>query len=450
VPPPRFRLENAPWLMPPSRRLRPQRRSGTASKNHSIATPSGGMLELIVRPLRASREPARRRAGWKRLGILAEIRKWRRVGEQGGGLAISVTSTRRFAVLAEGALGVFSAKTAVGLLRYRGPEVVAVIDSKAVGRSLGQVLGFEHPAPIVGSLAAALEHRPDALLLGIAPRGGGLPAPWRAVIRDAIAAGLEVVSGLHLFLADDPEFAALAAARGTRLVDLRRPPEGLPLPREAGAAPPHPRPFVLLTVGSDCNVGKMTAALEITRAANALGIDAAFGATGQTGILLAGRGIAVDRVIADFIAGATERVIDELGPVAWAVVEGQGSLLHPAYSGVTLGLLHGARPDAMILCHHVGRTRIDGYGVPLPPLPALVRLYESAAAWVQPAPVVGLALNGVGAPRGALEALAAEFEAETGLPAVDPMRGAERLVAAAAAAKRRREAQGEPERSGAR
>lgn len=354
-------------------------------------------------------------------------------GRQPGACAIANPAQRRFCVLAEGALGVFSSKTAVGLLRYRSAEVVAVIDSRSAGRSLGQVLGFEHPAPIVASLAAALRHRPDALLIGIAPRGGGLPAAWRGVIRDAIQAGLDVLSGLHLFLADDPELGALAQAHGVTLTDLRRPPGAIALPREAGVAPPHPRPFVLLTVGSDCNVGKMTASLEIVRAARAAGIDAAFGATGQTGILLAGKGIAVDRVIADFIAGATEQVIEELGPVAWAVVEGQGSLLHPAYSGVTLGLLHGARPDAMILCHHVGRTRIDGYGVPLPAMAELVHLYETAAAWVAPARVVGLALNGVGAPSGALSALARAFEAETGLPAVDPMVGAERLVESARA-----------------
>jgi uncharacterized NAD-dependent epimerase/dehydratase family protein len=333
--------------------------------------------------------------------------------------------------LAEGSLGVFSAKTAVCLLRYRGPEVVAVLDSKSAGRSLRELTGVEHPAPVVATLEEGLRHRPDTLLIGIAPRGGGLPPAWRSVIARAIDAGLEVVSGLHFFLSDDPELAARARARGVALTDLRRPPADLRLPRATDVPPPHPRPFVLLTVGSDCNVGKMTAALEVTRAAQAAGIDAAFGATGQTGILLAGRGIAVDRVISDFVAGATEQLIDDLGPVEWAVVEGQGSLLHPAYSGVTLGLLHGARPDAMILCHHVGRTRIDGYDVALPPLPELVRLYETAAAWVQRAPVVGLALNGHGAAPGALSALAAEFETVTGLPAADPLVDAGRLVNAA-------------------
>lgn len=343
---------------------------------------------------------------------------------------IRAPRTRRFLILAEGSLGVFSAKTAVCVLRYRGSEVVAVLDSRAAGRPLRELVGFDHPAPVVATLEEGLRHRPDTLLIGIAPRGGGLPPAWRELLARSIDAGLDVASGLHVLLGDDPELAARAAARGVELIDLRRPPAAPRLPRETHAPPPHPRPFVILTVGSDCNVGKMTAALEITLAARAAGIEAAFGATGQTGILLAGRGIAVDRVISDFVAGATEELIDELGPVAWAVVEGQGSLLHPAYSGVTLGLLHGARPDAMILCHHVGRTRIEGYEVPLPPLPGLVRIYEEAAAWVKPAPVVGVALNGHGAPPGAVAALAAEFEAATGRPAADPLRQAGRLVAA--------------------
>jgi len=324
----------------------------------------------------------------------------------------------------------FSAKTAVGLIRYRGPEVVGVLDSRAAGRTLGAILGIEHPAPVVASLDAGLGLAPDTLLVGIAPRGGGLPAPWRVIIVDAIEAGLDVMSGLHVFLADDPDLAARAARREVALIDLRRPPADLRLPREVRATPPHPRPFVVLTVGSDCNVGKMTAALEVVRAARAAGIAAAFGATGQTGILIAGGGIAVDRVIADFIAGATEQIIDDLGAVDWAVVEGQGSLLHPAYSGVTLGLLHGARPDAMILCHHVGRARIEGYEVPLPAPGELVRLYAEAARWVKPAPIAGFALNGHGAAPGALAEYAARVGAETGLPAVDPLADAGPLVQA--------------------
>lgn len=324
----------------------------------------------------------------------------------------------------------FSAKTAVGLIRYRGREVVGILDSRAAGRALGEVLGIDHPAPVVSTLAEGLRLAPDTLLVGIAPRGGGLPDPWRAILIAAIEAGLDVMSGLHVFLADDPDLAARAARHEVALIDLRRPPAALRLPREVHAAPPHPRPFVVLTVGSDCDVGKMTAALEVVRAAREAGIAAAFGATGQTGILIAGGGIAVDRVIADFIAGATEQIIDDCGPVEWVVVEGQGSLLHPAYSGVTLGLLHGARPDAMILCHHVGRTRIEGYEVPLRGPADLIHLYEEAAGWIRPAPVAGFALNGQGAPPAAFAAYAARARAETGLVAVDPFVDAASLVMA--------------------
>jgi uncharacterized NAD-dependent epimerase/dehydratase family protein len=295
----------------------------------------------------------------------------------------------------------------------------------------------------VASLAEGLRFDPDTLIIGIAPRGGGLPAAWRQLILDSIDSGLDVVSGLHTMLADDPELAERAASRGVSITDLRREPPDLALPREADEPAPHRRPFVILTVGSDCNVGKMTASLEVTRAARAAGIDAAFGATGQTGMMIAGQGIAVDRVVADFISGATERVVDELGPVEWAVIEGQGSLHHPAYSGVALGLLHGARPDAMILCHHLGRTRIEGYDVPLPALPDLVRLHESVAAWVKPAPVVGLALNGHGIPGEVFAAVAAEVEATTGLVTVDPLREAGRLVASARALAEKRGARGQ-------
>jgi uncharacterized NAD-dependent epimerase/dehydratase family protein len=325
---------------------------------------------------------------------------------------------------------VFTAKTAVCTLRYLGDEVVAVLDSSSAGKPLRDLIGIDHPAPVVATLDEGLRERPNALLIGIAPRGGGLPAAWRAVIARAIDSGLDVLSGLHVFLADDPDLSARAADRGVTLVDLRRPPDLLRLPREKGEAPPHRRPLVLLTVGSDCNVGKMTAALEVVLAARKLGIDAGFAATGQTGILIAGRGIAVDRVISDFVSGATEQLIDDLGPVEWAVVEGQGSLIHPAYSGVTLGLLHGARPDAMILCHHVGRERIQGYDVELPPLATLKRLYEVAASWIHPAPVVGVALNGHGAPSGALGELAVRIEAELRIPAVDPLAEATKLVEA--------------------
>jgi uncharacterized NAD-dependent epimerase/dehydratase family protein len=314
-------------------------------------------------------------------------------------------------------------------LRYRGDEVVAILDSTAAGSSTSQLLGVDTDRPVVADLESGLRHRPDTLVIGIAPRGGGLPSAWRTLVLAAIDAGLDIVSGLHTMLADDGEIAARAAARGVELVDLRRPPRELRLPREAGE-PPRSPPRVILTVGSDCNVGKMTAALEIVHAARARGVNAVMAATGQTGILIAGGGIAVDRVVADFMAGATEQLIDELGMADWVVVEGQGALLHPAYSGVVLAILHGARPDAMVICHHVGRHRISGYDVPIPGPARLLAIHEEAAAWVSPARVAAFALNAHGAVPEEVEAYVDRVRRETGRVAADPLTAGDALVEA--------------------
>jgi len=334
---------------------------------------------------------------------------------------------RRFVVLVEGSLGVLDAKTAIALLRYAPGSVVALLDSTRAGETAEQALGFGGSVPIVGTLAEALALGPDALLVGTAPVGGQLPEAWRAVLADALLHGLDLWAGLHSFLADDPELAALARTHGRTLVDLRRVPQTLPVAaarvRTLGA-------HVVLTVGSDCNSGKMTTAWEVTRGLSARGASAAFVATGQTGILLDGRGLAVDRVVADFIAGAAEALVVEAAPgVEWVVVEGQGSLIHPGYSGVTLGLLHGALPEAMILCHQPTRTEIRHGGIPIPPLSELVRRYEDALAPLRQGRVVALALNTYDLAEAAARRAIDDARAATGLPATDPVRfGATPLV----------------------
>ncbi len=212
----------------------------------------------------------------------------------------------------------------------------------------------------------------------------------------------------------------------------------------------------MLTVGTDCNVGKMTASLELVGALEARGIRAAFVATGQTGIMIAGRGIAVDAVPADFVAGAAERMVLEAAPDHDVViVEGQGSLHHPAFSGVTLGLLHGAAPAALVLCHHHGRARMrfGGAGVDGPPVPSLVAARdaaETAAAWLRPARVIGVALNTAGAAEVESRRAVADAAATLGVPATDPVRhGAAPLadaIAARLAARPRANAPAEPGR----
>src|ERR687896_2179253 len=326
----------------------------------------------------------------------------------------SVAPERRYAILAEGRFADSSAKTAHGLIRYGKDEVVCVIDSTLAGKRVRDAMpALERDAPIVGTLKEALEFSPTSILVGLAPAGGRLPEEWMETLRAAASAGLEIVSGLHQRLA--PEFP------GKSVWDVREPPEGIPLFSGDGFGV---EPKVALTVGTDSAIGKMTATLEIERAAGEDGVRAEFVATGQTGIIIAGWGICVDAVVSDFVAGASEQLVLEAarrGPDL-IMVEGQGSLGHPAYSGVTLGLLHGSCADCLVLC--VGPPDEEVFaGVPRPSPARAARLYEEVASLVKPAPVVAVSAN----TKGMGDAEAGEFVArlsdETGLPAADPFRG---------------------------
>jgi uncharacterized NAD-dependent epimerase/dehydratase family protein len=340
----------------------------------------------------------------------------------------------RFLILAEGELGIFSAKTAASVMRYRSDDVAAVLDSRHAGRTAREVLGVPCDAPIVGTLEAGLACRPTALLIGIAPPGGRLPDAWRPVLAAALKAGLDLVSGLHVFLADDPQLAAIAQERCRRLIDLRRPPEGQPI---AHARARETRALRVLTVGSDCNVGKMVTALEVAAYARAHARSVRFVATGQTGMLIAGDGIAIDRVPGDFMAGFVEQMVLEVGDSDVVIIEGQGCLIHPAYSGVTAALLHGALPDAMLLCHVPTRRVMRNQSVPIPTLPELIALYETALRPLHPGRVVAVALNGAGMSDEEVAAACATARDATGLPAADPIRhGADRLWAACASVAR--------------
>ncbi len=329
--------------------------------------------------------------------------------------------SRRFLILAEGNFGPLSSKTANACIRYVPTEVVAVLDSTQVGRTAHDVLGFGGDIPVVASFADGLAHRPSALLIGIAPAGGQFSPAWRRVVGDALRAGLDVWSGLHTMLGDDEEFAALAAAHGASIFDLRRAPADLDVGsgrvRELEAT-------VVLTVGTDCNIGKMTTQLQVQQAVQARGPRVHFAATGQTGILLAGRGIAVDAVVADFIAGAAESLtIAAAAGADIVLVEGQGSLLHPAYSGVTLGLMHGALPHAMVLCAQPSRTTINRNAwVNIPPLRDVIALYESMMRPLRASPVIALALNTYDLDEQAAHRAIHEAQEHTGLPVTDPVR----------------------------
>jgi uncharacterized NAD-dependent epimerase/dehydratase family protein len=330
-----------------------------------------------------------------------------------------------YLILAEGHFGPESSKTANSAIRYLPERTLGVIDSRHAGRTVQDVLGYGGAIPIVATVEDGLRLEPNALLIGIAPSGGQLPDSWRPSLRTAIQAGLDLVSGLHFYLADDPEISFMAAEKGIRVFDLRRPPRDLPVSTGKARLVD---PLVVLTVGTDCNIGKMTAGLQIRRALVERGARVGFAATGQTGILIEGWGIAVDAVVADFIGGAAERLVLQAAEGNDVVmVEGQGSLVHPGYSGVTLGLLHGAMPDAMILCHQPSRRCVYGSSgafswVELPDLPEAVRIYESAIAPLRTSRVVGIALNTWDLPEDEARAAIERAEAETGLPATDPVR----------------------------
>jgi D-glutamate N-acetyltransferase len=335
---------------------------------------------------------------------------------------------QRFLILAEGQLDIFSAKTAVGVMRYRPEAVAAILDREHAGQRTSELLGVSVDVPIVATLAEGLAFAPDALLLGIAPAGGRLPEEWRALIREALLAGLNVVSGLHEFLNEDAEFRALAEERSLQLVDLRRPPEEQRIAHGEAAGV---RARRVLTVGTDCNIGKKIVALELTRAAREAGVDARFLATGQTGVLISGRGVALDRVIADFAAGIVEAQVLENGDCDLLVIEGQGAILHPAYSGVTMALLHGSLPDALVLCHLPTRPVMRRQSVPIPPLPEWIALHEALLRPLHPARVVGIAVNTFGMEETAARATVDAAAAETGLPATDVIRyGCAPLLAA--------------------
>lgn len=312
------------------------------------------------------------------------------------------------------------AKTAVGVLRYSDYDVSAVLDRKRAGGQVADYLPGVPDAPIVESMADV--ESVDALLIGIAPIGGGFDESWRADVENALSRGCDVISGLHYFLSEGPEFVSLAEENDCELWDVRKPEEDLTVSQgianEVDAE-------VILTVGTDCSVGKMTVSLELARAAQAQGIDAAFIPTGQTGIMIEGWGHPIDRVVSDFTAGAVEEMILEKGDEHdYLFVEGQGTIIHPAYSAVTCGILHGSMPDSLVLCHVAGREEIHGYEeFSIPPMETYVDLYEGLAAPVHECEVAGGALNTMEiAEEGPARDAISEYVSDLGVPASDPVR----------------------------
>jgi uncharacterized NAD-dependent epimerase/dehydratase family protein len=332
-------------------------------------------------------------------------------------------SDKRYLILAEGKSGdPHYGKTMRGVVDYSPNPTVAIVDSTRVGESYKGI-------PVVGRVEDGLRYEPTTALVGVATQGGRFPPEWRELLKQSIAAGLDLESGLHEFVSDDPELVALADQHGVELRDLRKPPADLNVPTgenlRLGAK-------TVLTVGSDCAIGKKTVAIELDREARERGLKSQFVPTGQTGVAIAGWGIAIDAVVADFIAGAAERLVVEGAERGGEIliVEGQGSLSHPAYSGVTLGLMHGSAPHAYVLCHVPGATEIEGYpGSPLPSLTELIELHERASLPSRPARVAAIALNTRDLDDDRAKAAVEAVREETGLPADDPVRfGASKVL----------------------
>src|SRR5438874_2193005 len=300
-------------------------------------------------------------------------------------------------------------------MRYRRDSVVAILDTKRAGET-------DDGVPIVARVDDALCFNPDTALVGVVTQGGRFPADWRALLRTCVSKGLHLENGLHVRLKDDPELVELARRHNAELRDLREPPADL---STATGANLDVDATIVLTVGSDCAIGKMTATCELDLEARKRGLKSVFVPTGQTGIAIAGWGIAVDAVVSDFLAGAAERLVIEGGErcdLLW--VEGQGAILHPIYSGVTVGLMHGSAPNLYVLCHEVGRTVTEGdpTASPIVSLPELIDLHERMSLKLRPAKVAAVALNTSNVSEEEAHAAIAAAEEETGLPADDPVR----------------------------
>jgi uncharacterized NAD-dependent epimerase/dehydratase family protein len=312
------------------------------------------------------------------------------------------------------------AKTAVGILRYGDHDVRALLDRDTAGDRVSDHLPDVQDAPIVDSLAA-VEESLDALIIGVAPIGGKFDPSWRADVVAALERGCDVVAGLHDFLGADEEFAALAAEHDAEIHDVRRPPADLSV---SDGVDGDVDATVIGTVGTDCSTGKMTMSFELRDAARDRGIDAAVVPTGQTGVMIAGWGTVVDRVISDFAAGAVEEmVVDAAADHDLLIVEGQGALAHPAYSGVTTSILHGAMPDALVLCHIADHHAVHGYeSFEIPDPASYATLYEALAAPVREADVLAGAVNTNALERERAREAVAAYADELAAPATDPVR----------------------------
>jgi uncharacterized NAD-dependent epimerase/dehydratase family protein len=329
--------------------------------------------------------------------------------------------TERMVLLAEGRLSSIGLRMVIAALLYIPERIVAVIDSTKERSTTQEVIGFGGDTPIVHSLEEAMAFSPDSMLIGITPLGGQLPDSWRAIIREGLAAGLHVVSGLRQRLAHDEEFSALSHEHSVRIHDLHH----VSMSHLIRAQGSWRRRNIntILTVGTDSNTGKMTTALMVYREMLKRGLRATMIGTGPTGILISGRGVSVEDISSDFLTGAVEFEIDKAANEGYeyAIVEGQGALTNCGNSPIAQGLLVGAMPDAMVLCHQPSRET-DGYGLPLPELESVITLHEAMLGVFKHANVVAVGLNSMDMNKEDYRLAVSDVQKRTGLLAVDPLR----------------------------
>ncbi|MCC8338346.1 DUF1611 domain-containing protein [Streptomyces sp. R1] len=347
--------------------------------------------------------------------------------EDVGQLSHAELVDKNFVLFAEGCFGLFTSKIAASLIRYNGDRCVAVIDSRKAGQTVQDILGYGGAIPIVGRVEHALHLRPEVMIIGKGLHSADLPSGWKPHLLAAVQNGLHLINSIHYRLNDDPDIARAVREKGVTVWETKDSPP-VPLNR---ARVLDLDTWVVHTCGSDSNIGKKTAALEIWNEANRSGIRTGFAATGQSGMLISGHGVAVDGVPGDFMGGAVEQaVLEAAAGNEWVVVEGQGSLNHIGFSGVALAILHGSLPHALVFCHRLGAERTKVWETPIIPIPELIRMNEELTRFERPAKVAAVSVNSFGYSDEDYRREAEKLEADTGVPVVDPLRdgGGARLV----------------------
>jgi uncharacterized NAD-dependent epimerase/dehydratase family protein len=340
----------------------------------------------------------------------------------------SELANRRYILFAEDCFGLFTSKISASLIRYKSSLCVAVVDSSQAGLTVQDVLGYGGPIPIVAKVEDAQHLQPEVLVVGKGLHSADLPPGWKSPIMTAMQSGLHIINCIHFRLASDPDLAQAARDHDITIWETKDPPI-VPLNK---ARTLDLNTWIIHTCGSDSNIGKKTTGLQLYFEATRRGIKTGFAATGQSGMLISGHGIAIDGVPGDFMGGAAEQVVLEAAPGNdWVIVEGQGSLNHIAVSGVALAILHGALPHVLVFCHRLGLERTKFNDTPIIPIPELIRLNEELTVFERPAKVAVISVNSAGLSDAEYERHARELEDQTGLPVTDPCRDdASRLVEA--------------------